>query len=111
MRTGFSKREAVHPAYNLLTKKINSYINKTLVYTVYIVKIEESNGEWHITAALKKSRKGEYSQFLNYVSSEDPVLTEGAKVKIYGICKGTYSTQSEEGGSEGYPDIDVISIE
>lgn len=102
--------KAIHPAYNLLTKKINTYINKTMVYTVYIVRVDKSGDEWLITAALKLS-KGNYSQFLNYCTSEDPGLTPGAKVKIYGVCKGTFLTPSEEDSSEGYPDFDLLYIE
>ncbi len=106
--------KAIHPAYNLLTKKNSSYIGKTMVYSVYIVKVsrDETNEEWNITAALKRSRKGEYSQFLNFVSAEDPQLEENSdkKIKLYGICKGTYLVQSEEGGTEGYPDFDLISV-
>ena len=85
-----------------------------MVYSVYIVKVsrDETNEEWNITAALKRSRKGEYSQFLNFVSAEDPQLEENSdkKIKLYGICKGTYLVQSEEGGMEGYPDFDLISV-
>lgn len=101
--------KAIHPAYNLLTKKINSYINKTMVYTVYIVKVEKTGEQWYITAALKQS-KGKYSQFLNYCAEEDPKVNPGDKVKIYGVCKGPYITTSEEEGSDGYPDFDLLYI-
>ena len=101
--------KAIHPAYNLLTKKINSYIDKTMVYTVYIVKVEKTGEQWYITAALKQ-RKGKYSQFLNYCAEEEPQVNPGDKVKIYGVCKGPYITSSEEEGSDGYPDFDLLYI-
>ena len=101
--------KAIHPAYNLLTKKINSYKDKTMVYTVYIVDVEKKGEQWYITAALKQS-KGKYSQFLNYCAEEDPQVNPGDKVKIYGVCKGPYITTSEEEGSDGYPDFDLLYI-
>ena len=101
--------KAVHPAYNLLTKKLDSYIGKTLVYTVYVTDIQQLDDEWIITAALKQNR-GTYSNFLIYMSKEDPGLTVGAKVKIYGSCIGAYQVQSEEGDTS-YPGLDYLYTE
>ena len=65
--------------------------------------------EWVITAALK-ANKGNYSNFLVYMSKEDPGLTVGSKVKIYGTCIGGYQIQSEE-GDVSYPGFDFLYTE
>ena len=101
--------KAVHPAYNLLTKKLDSYIGKTTVYTVFITDVQQMDEEWVITAALK-ANKGNYSNFLIYMSKEDPGLTVGSKVKIYGTCIGGYQIQSEE-GDVSYPGFDFLYTE
>lgn len=101
--------KAVHPAYNLLTKKLDSYIGKTAVYTVYITNVENLGDEWIITAAMKKN-KDKYSNFLVYAAKEDPGLTVGSKVKIYGTCIGAFPVQSEEGNAS-YPGFDYLFTE
>ena len=101
--------KAVHPAYNLLTKKLDTYIGKTMVYTVYITKVEQQGNEWIITAAMKKNRNT-YSNFLVYAAEEDPGLTVDSKVKIYGTCIGAFPLQSEEGDGS-YPGFDYLFSE
>ena len=98
--------KAVHPAYNLLTKKLNSYIGKTLVYTVYITEVNQVGDEWIIKAAMKLS-KGVYSNFLIFVAKEDPGLAVGTKVKLYGTCFGAYEVLAEEGNTS-YPGLDYL---
>ena len=44
------------------------------------------------------------------MSKEDPGLTVGAKVKIYGSCIGAYQVQSEEGDTS-YPGLDYLYTE
>ena len=101
--------KAVHPAYNLLTKNLDSYIGKTMVYTVHITDIQQMDEEWIITAALKLN-KGTYSNFLVFMAKEDPGLVVGAKVKMYGTCIGAYQVQSEEGDT-AYPGFDYLITE
>ena len=101
--------KAVHPAYNLLTKNLDSYIGKTMVYTVHITDIQQMDEEWIITAALKLN-KGTYSNFLVFMAKEDPGLVVGAKVKMYGTCIGAYQVQSEEGDT-AYPGFDYLFTE
>ena len=101
--------KAVHPAYNLLTKKLDTYIGKTMVYTVYITDVEEKGDEWIITAAMKKN-KDTYSNYLVYMAKEDPGLSVGSRVKLYGSCVGAYLVQSEEENAS-YPGFDFLFAE
>lgn len=107
--------KAIHPAYNLLTKKISSYIGKTMVYTAHIVSVEQKGDDWLIIAALKLN-KGKYSNFLYYTADHDPGLMPGSKVKLYGICQGPYQNQAEEEDTEDKkqvapPDFDFLYAE
>ena len=101
--------KAVHPAYNVLTKNLDSYIGKTMVYTVHITDVQQLDDEWIITAALKLN-KGKYSNFLIFMAKEDPGLAVGAKVKMYGTCIGAYQVQSEEGDTS-CPGFDYLFFE
>ena len=101
--------KAVHPGYAALNKKLETYIGQTMVYKAWIVEVKENDGEWIITAALKKNKKG-YSDFLVFDASADPGLTADNQVKIYGICIGSYPIQSEEGDTS-YPRFDFLYAE
>ena len=91
-----SATKAIHPAYNTLVKKLDTYAGKYMVYTAHVVSVEQSGEEWIILAALKKN-KDKYSNYLVYSADHDPGLEAGSKVKIYGTCEGVgHQFQSEE---------------
>ena len=96
-------------SYNALVKKLDTYINETIVYEAHIVSVEKNGDEWFLTAALKLN-KGKYSNFLIYTSKEDPGLASGSKVKLYGKCIGPHQIQSEE-GTTSYPAFDFLFFE
>lgn len=101
--------KAIHPAYKALTNSMDSYVGKTMVYTVHIVDVKQASDEWIIQAALKKN-KGIYSNFLYYVANTDPGLEPGTKVKVYGVFTGGYPVQSEE-DIVTFPGFDYVSYE
>ena len=104
-----STAKAVHPSYANLNKKLETYIGQTTVYNAYITDVQQNGNEWIITAALKKNKKG-YSDFLVFDSTKDPGLMADTKVKIYGICIGSYPIQSEEGDTS-YPRFEYLYAE
>ena len=104
-----STTKAIHPGYAALNKKLESYIGQTMVYKAYIVDVQQNGGDWIITAALKKNKKG-YSDFLVFDATRDPVLMPDSQVKIYGICIGSYPVQSEEGDTS-YPRFEYLYAE
>ncbi len=101
--------KAIHPSYKALTKNMDSYIGKTMVYSVHIVEVKQLADEWVIKAALKKNR-GIYSSFLYYTANTDPGLAVDTKVKVYGVFTGGYPVQSEE-DIVTYPGFDYVSYE
>ena len=72
--------KAIHPAYKALMNNMDSYIGKTMVYSVHIVNVTNNTDQWVIQAALKKNR-GTYSNFVYYIADTDPGLEPGTKVK------------------------------
>lgn len=104
-----STTKSIHPGYAALNKKLESYIGQTMVYKAYIVDVQQNGGDWIITAALKKNKKG-YSDFLVFDATRDPVLMPDSQVKIYGICIGSYPVQSEEGDTS-YPRFEYLYAE
>ena len=101
--------KAIHPAYKALTSNMDSYIGKTMVYSVHIVNVTNNTDQWIIQAALKKN-KGTYSNFLYYIADTDPGLEAGTKVKVYGVFTGGYPIQSEE-DIVTFPGFDYVSYE
>lgn len=104
------KESAVKPAYSTLTKKINGYTGKNMVYSVYITDIQQSGDEWVIFAAFKQTKSGGYKDRIVIIADEEPQFTVGSQVKFYGTCTGTYQVQSEE-GNESYPCFDYLFVE
>lgn len=97
---------AIHPSYSILSRKLDTYIGQTMVYTVWIADISQQDDEWIIQAALRSSKSG-YSDFLYFMSGEDPGLEVDSKVKLYGRCVGAYLVQSEE-ETVSYPGFDYL---
>ncbi len=92
--------------YNQLVKKLDSYVGHTISFDVYITEVKEVGDQWMIVAAQKLNR-GKYSNYLVYMADEDPGLTAGVKVKLYGVCTGPHSILSEE-ENLSYPGFDYL---
>ena len=95
--------------YAALIKKLDTYIGTTIVFDAHVLDVKQVGDEWMITAA-QKLNKGQYSNYLIYMSPEDPGLTAGTKVKLYGVCTGAYPIQSEE-ENVSYPGFDYLFFE
>ena len=108
-KNAHAAKQADRVNYATLVKKIDTYQGKTIVYDAYITEVTQVGDQWMITAAQKLNR-GQYSNLLIYLASEDPGLAAGNKVKIYGVCTGPYEIQSEEGTST-YPGFDYLFFE
>ena len=75
-------------------------------YNVHIVDIREEGNEWIITGAAAKSVEN-YRNFMVFVTEQEPNFAVGDQVMIYGICRGSYQIQSEE-GNDSYPQFDIL---
>lgn len=104
------KDNVIKPAYSTLTKKIDGYTGKNMVYKIYVTDIQQSGEEWIIFAALDKTTKGTYKNKIVIISGSEPEFTVGSELRFYGTCAGSYQVQSEE-GSETYPCFDYLFVE
>ena len=104
-----SASKATKVSYANLVRKLDSYIGQTIGYDVHITDVKQVGDEWMITAAQKLNR-GKYSNYLIYTAKEDPGLSVGTKVKVYGVCVGAYPIQSEE-ENISYPGFDYLFFE
>ena len=100
------RSDAIKPAYSTLTKKLDGYIGRRMVYTVTIVAVQQSGDEWIVTGAMKQTKKG-YDQLIVITTDTEPVYAPGDRVKMYGTCAGTYQVQSEE-DILSYPSFDLL---
>lgn len=102
-----AREGAVKPAYKTLTDKLEGYTGRTMVYTAYVTKIENVNGEWLVYMAMRQMKNGEYREPIVVSTLEEPILTVGTQAKFYGVCQGAYESLSEE-GSVSYPLFELL---
>lgn len=103
-----AREGAKKPAYSTLMDKLNAYTGHTLTYTAYVTGIENVNGEWYVSMAMRQTKSGQYKEPFMVVTTQEPVLTVGTQVKFYGVCQGGYEILSEEGGSDFVPLMELI---
>ncbi len=97
--------EAVKPSYANLTKKIDGYRGRYMVYTLHVERVEKTSTGFLTFAGMNLS-KGVYKNMVVIRSSEEPGFTGGDKVKMYLQCLGTYDVVSDE-GTKAYPYFDL----
>lgn len=98
---------AVKPAYSTLTDKITGYTGRTMGYTLYVMSVEPSGDEWITFMAMRKVSSG-YRDIVVVMSREEPILTEGTQVKMYGTCTGQYEVIDENDKTKKYPSFDLL---
>ena len=101
------KAEAVKPAYSTLNRKLENYTGRIMGYKVYIADIQQLGEEYIVTAALKKTKKGNLQDLIVIVTTEEPSFVVGSEQTFYGRLTGRYEIQSEE-DSSGYPSFDLL---
>ena len=101
------REAAIKPAYQNLSKKLEAYTGRIMVYTVYIADIQESGDSWIVFAAMKKSAKAGYSNLIVITTDEDPDFDINTQQKFYGTCTGSYQVESEE-DTISYPCFDLL---
>jgi len=103
-----AREAAKKPAYSTLMDKLSAYTGHTLVYTAYVTGIENVNGEWYISMAMRQVKSGAYRDPFMVVTTQEPVLTVGTQVKLYGVCQGGYEILSEDGDSDFVPLLELV---
>lgn len=100
------RKNAQKVNYDAIAKRADQYIGKTLCYAAWITGIEQVGDEWHITAAV--SNVGDhYSNFLLFISDQEPPFSVDEKHTLYGTCRASFQIQSEE-SIEFIPSFDLL---
>ncbi len=103
--------QAVKPAYKTLVSKITGYDGKVMVYSPYIVKMDQDGADWLITMALNRSNSGDYRDIIVVSTGEQPNFTIGTAYKMYLRCVGMHTSLSESGGETNYPHFELLYVE
>lgn len=103
------KEEAVKPAYSTLTKKLAGYTGRIMGYNLYVVRMEQSSdGEWVIYMAMEQ-KKGVYKNMVVVTTTEEPTnLVIDTRVKMYGLCTGSYAVENDNGSTTEYPSFSLL---
>lgn len=98
---------AVKPAYSTLTSKITGYTGRTMGYNLYVMSVEPSGNEWITFMAMRKTNSG-YRDIVVVMSKDEPTLTAGTQVKMYGTCTGEYEVIDADDKTKRYPSFDLL---
>ena len=99
------KSDAVSPGYSTLVKKIEGYDGRTMEYKCYVLDITQSGDEWIVKMALTK--KGDkYSGIILVTTDQEPTLTLGSRVLMYGTCAGM--SLPSETDADSYPCFELL---
>lgn len=108
-RTARITEAAQSPTYRRLTRNIDKYDGKTLMYEGYVVSAENKGGEWVMQFALT-SVGDNYSEFFIVTSDGDPKAAPGTKVTLFGTLVGTGSIVNPSGNEAEYPKLQLLLI-
>ncbi|HNW85663.1 MAG TPA: hypothetical protein PKJ47_01825 [Candidatus Limiplasma sp.] len=110
--------EAISPGYATLVKKIDGYDGRIMGYKCYVVEVSQSGNDWILKMALTKKGDG-YSSILLVTTSEQPTVTAGTRVMMYGRCVGmsvptndatATDGQTAASDTESYPCFELLLL-
>ncbi|MDD3410191.1 MAG: hypothetical protein PHY12_05205 [Eubacteriales bacterium] len=101
--------ESISPAYATLVKKIDGYDGRTLEYKAYVADISQSGSDWIVKMAMGQ-KKGEYTNIFLVTCSDEPALTVGERVIVYGTCAGMSLPSEDSEVSESYPCLELLQF-
>ena len=105
-RQAMVRKQAARVGYGTLSSRIDQYVGKTLVFSVWITGIEQVGEEWHIHVSGAKTGE-HYSQNMIFITEEEPSFAVEEKHTLYGKCIGPFKIESEE-GTDSIPSFDLI---
>ena len=91
------------PAYSTLTSKIKGYTGRTMVYSLYVLSLEENDGQWLIKMAMTQSKSGKYSNIVYVTTTEEPNFSVDSQQRMYGKCLGMLEVDGKD-----YPAFELL---
>lgn len=103
---------AIKPSYSNLISGMESYEGRTMGYRAYPLSVSQSGDDWIVQMALSKNGKS-YSNMIIVVCNEEPNVTIGERVMMYGNCAGMSLAVPAEDGElvaeeESYPCFELL---
>lgn len=102
-----AREEAVKPAYSTLTKKLDGYTGRTMVYNLYVQEIRQTGDEWLIFMAMTRTKSGVYKNTVVVTTDQEPNFSVDSQQRMYGVCTGPYEVTTEE-SSQSYPSFRLL---
>ena len=69
---------------------------------------QSSDGEWVIYMAMEQ-KKGVYKNMVVVTTTEEPTnLVIDTRVKMYGLCTGSYAVENDNGSTTEYPSFSLL---
>ncbi len=99
-------KDAIKPAYSILTSKINGYTGRVMGYTAYVTEISKSSDTWYIHMALRKVNSI-YREKIVVLTKNEPTVMIDSQMKMYGRCLGMHVEQNNT-GEEEYPSFELL---
>ena len=100
------RKEAKRESYSDVAKRIDQYVGQTLTFRGWVTSIDQIGEEWRISVAGAKTGS-HYSQYMVFMSEQEPAFAVDEIRYFYGKCIGPYQYQSEE-GTESVPSFDLL---
>ena len=104
------REDAIKPVYKTLTKGIDSYRGRYMVYTLYIKEVTQTSTGYLTFAGMSKTKSGVYKEIVAIRTTEEPAWSAGSSVRMYLKCLGMYDVVGDE-GTDSYPYFDLQFID
>lgn len=89
------RAQADKPAYSTLTRLLDGYNGRYMVYTLFIDHVEQAGEEWLTFAAMRKTNAGGLRDEIVVVSQTQPTWQAGDQVRMYLQCTGGYNIEGD----------------
>ncbi len=90
------REQADKPAYSTLTRLLDGYTGRYMVYTLYIDRVQQSSDGWVTFAAMRKTNAGSLRDEIVVMTTTEPTWAYGDMVRMYLQCTGSYTIEGDE---------------
>jgi hypothetical protein len=89
------RAQADKPAYSTLTRLLDGYEGRYMVYTLFIDRVEQIGDEWYTFAAMRKTNSGGLRDEVVVRTTTQPTWQPADQVRMYLQCTGGYEIQGD----------------
>lgn len=89
------RAQADKPAYSTLTRLLDGYEGRYMVYTLFIDRVEQVGDEWYTFAAMRKTNSGGLRDEVVVRTTTQPTWQPADQVRMYLQCTGGYEIQGD----------------